>query len=570
MKKIFTAVAFVAFPSLLFAQSVTGAYSISRHDLRGTARFMSMGGAFGALGGDLSAISQNPGGIGIYRSNEIGLTLDLDAMQSQSKSMGFTQDDKMTRFNLNNIGAVFTLRLPSQTMPNLNFGFTYNKGASFNRRFKGGIPQLNTSMSNYIAGLSNANGLTEADVMSTDDYDPYNPSPGYRNVPWLTILGYDAMLTNPEGDPDDPHWYGQFGDGTSGSGRFEVQEKGSVDEYNIAIGGNINNVVYWGMDFDITSVDYRIQSVWGESLDNAYVYNPNSQQVGRYTSDWALYDNYKLNGTGFNFKLGVIVKPIQELRLGLAFHTPTYYNLNETYYDAHVAFDYPFKMKYDQTWANDGYPGGNSFNFKTPWRIIASAAGVIGNSLIISADYEWAGYNSMRYSDADMYGYVDPWYGWDDPWYDWGGWYGKPAVKAPQRSDYMNANDYANSYIKEVYRHTHTIRIGAEYRVIPSFSIRAGYSYSTSPVTTKAKDGAVEVPGTGVMTNYTLDNGTNYITCGVGYKHKGFYIDFAYVYKHMTSEYYPFSPDIANPASAVKSELTFNNSSLALSLGYKF
>ena len=72
------------------------------------------------------------------------------------------------------------------------------------------------------------------------------------------------------------------------------------------------------------------------------------------------------------------------------------------------------------------------------------------------------------------------------------------------------------------------------------------------------------------MTNYTLDNGTNYITCGVGYKHKGFYIDFAYVYKHMTSEYYPFSPDIANPASAVKSELTFNNSSLALSLGYKF
>ena len=570
MKKLSAIASLLAVPSVLYAQRVTGAYTISQQDLRGTARFMSMGGAFGALGGDLSAISQNPGGIGIYRSNEVGVTFGVDAGSSQSESFGFTRNSSLTKFNLNNIGAVFTMRLPGSVMPNLNFGFTYNKGASFNRKFKGGIPQIQTSLSNYIAGLSNANGLTEADVMSTDSYDPYNPPAGSRNVPWLAILGYDAMLTNPEGDPDNPRWYGQFGEGTTGSGAFDVQEKGSLDEYNIAIGGNINNVVYWGMDFDITSVDYRIQSVWGESLDNAYVYNPGTEQVGRYSSDWALHDNYKLNGTGFNFKLGVIVKPIQELRLGLAFHTPTYFNLNETYYDTHVSFNYPFKTDYNQTWANDGYPVGNSFNFKTPWKIIASAAGVIGNNLIVSADYEWNGYGSMRYSDADTYGYYDPWYGWDDPWSDWGGWYGKPATRSSGRADYVNANDYANSYIREVYRDTHTMRIGAEYRVIPSFSIRAGYSYSSSPVTTKAMNGDVEVPGTGVMTNYSLDNSTNYITCGIGYRFKGFYVDFAYVYKHMTSEYFPFSPDIANPSSAVKSRLKFDNSSLALSMGYKF
>ncbi len=134
----------------------------------------------------------------------------------------------------------------------------------------------------------------------------------------------------------------------------------------------------------------------------------------------------------------------------------------------------------------------------------------------------------------------------------------------------MSANDYANSKIKEIYRDTHTLRLGAEFRVLPSFSIRAGYSFYTSPVTTKAKDGRVEIPGTGVMTNYTLDNTTNYITCGVGYKHKGFYADLAYVYKHQTSEYYPFSPDVMDMATAVKSKLAFNNSQLALSIGYKF
>lgn len=556
------------------AQSVPSAYSISQQDLRGTARFMSMAGAFGALGGDLSTLGQNPGGIGIYRSNEIGFTVGLDMIGSKSTSGGFSNTENMTRFNLNNIGGVFTMKLPGSVMPNLNFGFTYNKGASFNRRYKGMIPNLQTSMSNYIAGISNAYDLNEADVSYGDNYDPYNPPVGTRTVPWLAVLGYYGFLTTPEVRSDEStDWYGQFGDGTSGVGAFDVEERGSVDEYNIALGGNINNVVFWGMDFDITSLDYRISSVWSESLDNAYVYNPNTERVGRMQADWSLYDNYRLNGTGFSYRLGVIVKPIQELRLGLAFHTPTYYNLNETYYDTHLDYDYPFPTKDNSTWANDGYSAGNSFNFSTPWRVIASMAGVIGNKLIVSADYEWNGYKHMKYSEADNYGYYDPWYDWDNPW-EWGDWYGAPsrsrADNGSPRADYMNANDFANSMIKKVYRDTHTFRIGAEFRVLPSFSVRAGYSYTTSPVTTEVKDYRVDVPGTGIMSNYSLDNQTQHVTCGVGYKHKGFYLDLAYVYKYTSSEYFPFSPDISDPASAVRSKLEFNKSSIALSMGYKF
>ena len=556
------------------AQSVPSAYSISQQDLRGTARFMSMAGAFGALGGDLSTLGQNPGGIGIYRSNEIGFTVGLDMIGSKATSGGFSNTENMTRFNLNNIGGVFTMKLPGSVMPNLNFGFTYNKGASFNRRYKGLIPNLQTSMSNYIAGISNAYDLNEADVSYGDNYDPYNPPVGTRTVPWLAVLGYYGFLTTPEVRSDEStDWYGQFGDGTSGVGAFDVEERGSVDEYNIALGGNINNVVFWGMDFDITSLDYRISSVWSESLDNAYVYNPNTERVGRMQADWSLYDNYRLNGTGFSYRLGVIVKPIQELRLGLAFHTPTYYNLNETYYDTHLDYDYPFPTKDNSTWANDGYSAGNSFNFSTPWRVIASMAGVIGNKLIVSADYEWNGYKHMKYSEADNYGYYDPWYDWDNPW-EWGDWYGAPsrsrADNGSPRGDYMNANDFANSIIKKVYRDTHTFRIGAEFRVLPSFSVRAGYSYTTSPVTTEVKDYRVDVPGTGIMSNYSLDNQTQHVTCGVGYKHKGFYLDLAYVYKYTSSEYFPFSPDISDPASAVRSKLEFNKSSIALSMGYKF
>lgn len=576
MKKIFTILSFGIIPLLCNAQSVPSAYSISQEDLRGTARYMSMGGAFGALGGDLTAITQNPGGIGIYRSNEIGITFGLDMNETKSQSGTFSANDNLTRFNLNNAGAVFTLKLYNNSVPNINVGFVYNKNASFNRRFHGSIPKLGTSMSNYIAGLSNAYGLNEADVSFGDNYDPYNPPAGNRYVPWLAVMGYYGFLTTPEGNSESPHWYGQFGDQTNGVGNFDVYEKGSVDEYNIILGANIKNIVYFGVDLDITTVDYRIQSSWGEMLNNAYVFNPEKKAVGLYDANWILYDNYRLSGTGFKFNMGFIVKPIQELRLGFAFHTPSFYTLNETYYDSHLNFNYPFRTEYTSEWANDGYPATNRINFQTPWRLIASVAGVIGSNFIISADYEWNGYKTMKYSDADIYDYYDPWYDWDNPYDDWG--WGYPWY-APKRSDdnmtnsrsnYQSPNDYANAKIKEVYRNSNTFRIGAEYRIIPSLSIRAGYSLTTSPISSKVRDFKEEVPGTGLMTNYSLDNSTNYITCGLGYKNKGFYADLAYVYKRQTSEYYPFSPDIANPSSAVKADITTNNSSLALTLGYKF
>ena len=137
-------------------------------------------------------------------------------------------------------------------------------------------------------------------------------------------------MINPNGDPNNPSWTGQFGDGTSGKANFDVTERGSVDEYNIAFGGNISNVVYWGMNFDIINFDYRLDAGYGEDLTGAYVYNPTTENVAATDSRWRMRNAYRANGTGFNYQLGVIVKPIQELRLGLAFHTPTWYNMTET------------------------------------------------------------------------------------------------------------------------------------------------------------------------------------------------------------------------------------------------
>lgn len=542
----------------VLGQSAIDGFMLSQPDMKGTARFMSMGGAFGALGGDLTTLSQNPAGIGVYRSHEIGFTLNLDVQQSTSDAQGFKTTDRQTKFLLNNIGGVASLKLNSSTFPNFNFGFTYNKASSFNRRYKGAVPVLSNSMSNYVAGMSNSEGLALDQVQGSD---AYNPPSGY-GAPWLSILGFDGYLITPQGNQDSPHWTGQWGSGTSGTGAFGVEEKGHVDEYNIALGGNIANVVYWGMDFGIIDLDYSLNSVWGEDLREAYV-DDNHQGLARTTAQWNLQNLYSASGNGFNYKLGVIVKPIQELRIGFAFHTPTWYNIDEQYA---ARINYKYGLDYirgDNVETNGGVPGSNSYNFRTPWRLIASVAGVIGNKCIISADYEWSSYNQMHfsYSDNDDYYYGD--YGYPDyPYY------------SQTRSSLNPQNDpfyLTNKDIKDYYQTSHTFRLGAEYRVTPHFSVRAGYSFTTSPVKEKVRDNQVDIYTSGTNPSYRFNNTTYYITCGLGYRVKRFYVDLAYVHKHLSSDWHAYTPDTQNPSiPSPQAKLSLNNSQIVLSAGLRF
>ena len=547
-------------------QGAIDAYSLSQPDMKGTARFMSMGGAFGALGGDLSSISQNPAGIGVYRSNDVGFTLDLDIQNSNSQADGMKYNLNQTKFLLNNIGAVFTLRLPSKTFPNVNFGFTYNKAASFNRIVGGNIMNLQNSMSNYIAGIANANELTEGDVVSTPDYDPYNPGYNDYAAPWLAILGYDSYLITPELDPKTgmTNWYGQWADSRSGnptigSGNFYMNEKGSVNEFNIAFGGNISDVLYWGMNFDIINLNYSLSSIWGENLENALVPDASSTLV-RNTAEWSLHNAYSVSGTGFNYQLGFILKPVQEFRLGFAFHTPTWYSLNENF-GASVNYLYGGSEKGFAT-TNDGLLGYNQFGLRTPWKIIASAAGVIGSNFILSFDYEWANYGTMHLSEPSYYSGYD--YG-----YDW--W---PYSGGPVASNFIDPNDpyaYENADIANYYKSSNTFRVGLEFKPTNRFSIRAGYAHVSSPVKKEAKNNLETIYTAGTNPSYRFDNNTNYVTCGLGYRLNQFYADLAYVYKHMGSEYHAYTPDIENRnIPSPQSKLNYVNNQVVLTLGYRF
>lgn len=552
------------------AQSAIDGFRFSPTDIKGTARFMGMGGAFGALGADLTTLSYNPAGVGVYRASDLGITLNLDAQNASATSMGDKTSTSQTKFLLNNIGGVATFRLNSAAVPNLNFGFTYNKTASFNGKVRGTIPQLRNSLSNYIAGISNSEQLSVWDVESTTSFNPYDPTDGGIAAPWISILGYDSYFVSPEGDPDNPRWQGQWGERTSGSGAFAEEVSGAVNEYNIALGGNIANVVYWGMDFGIIDLDYNISTMWGERLDNAYI-DLGSGTTSLMSANTRLNNQYFVSGNGFNYKLGVIVKPIQELRLGFAFHTPTWYSVEENY-SADTGFNYGGENRTTYSNTPNGY---NQYNFRTPWRFIASVAGVIEGRLILSADYDWQSYQYMHFSPYSSYswGWDGGWGGggwWDDPWY----W--RPAEQAEVTTrasgDHYVNDPFAstNADVKEYYKTSSTVRIGAEYRVTPRFSVRAGYAFTSSPVRSKAKEGKETIFTSGTLPSYTFDDNTNYVSCGLGYNFKSFYTDLAYMWKHRNGEWHAYTPDPENPGMSPSAKVGYNDHQVVLTMGFRF
>lgn len=556
MKKrfIFALSAAVALP--VMAQTAIDAYQLSRYDLRGTARFMSMGGAFGALGGDLSTLNQNPGGIGVYRKSEIGFTLDIEMQNATTTSTLEKYKDTQTKVGVNNFGYVGSAVTGSDIMPIFNWGFSYGRVASFNRRFQGST-DMNGSLSNLIAGYTNYDGYTRDELTGSDT----NWSRG--EAPLMSMLAYNSYIMNPVGNTNQ---YNGLWDPakTFGVSEFGVEEKGYIDEYEINVGGNFDNTLFWGLGVGITDIQYTRATYYGEYLDWAKlpelvngepVSGPATQikdENGNvYDSGFDLNSFKRITGTGVNVKFGLIYKPINELRIGFAVHTPTFYSLTQEE-DASIRSYYGYS--YDEN--TDSYSGPTTvetyspyvpadsydWKFRTPWRMIVSAAGVIGSNAIVSLDYEYRPYQNMS-------------------------------------AKYANGNsaDMTNNDIKSYYNSANIIRLGAEYRITPSFSVRAGYAYESTPTTKEVRNSEMEVFTSpydtgvpGLTPSYTLDNSTQYITCGLGYRYKNFYADAAYVHKSRKSEFHPYSgnnPYTPNPYTAEIKE-NFNN--IVLSVGFKF
>ncbi len=511
------------------AQTAVDAYMLTPVQLRGTARFVGMGGAFTSLGGDISSMTQNPAGLGIYRSSDLGFTFSISPRNYSSKTSLASWKDNETRAYFDNFGYVGVMNL-SGTLSAIQWGVSYNRLASFDRLSYSHNEPTETSLSNYIASYTN--GVHSDDLLSSDQDNPY-----ITGVDWLSALAYNAYMINNDGS--NYSYAGLYKNGTVGDALYSARERGYIDEYNIDIAGNVSDIVYWGLGLGIVDLSYSSESNYSESMADALVFNRANETLSSGSAGFNLYNNRYVSGSGVNLKLGVIVRPEEWLRIGVAFHTPTWLRLNHSGY-GEVYYNYTPNGETPNSSSVDTPDYSYASRLSTPWRLMAGISTTIAGQAILSLDYEHVAYDNMSMKE--------------------------------QSSTFPGTfveNTYANTDIKDYFKAANIIRIGAEYRINSSFSVRAGYNWQSTAVRNSAMNGESTIYTSGTDPSYTFHGDTNTFTLGAGYKYRSWYIDLAYQHSHRTGTFRAYTP-FENYRNTPSAEVATTQNNIVVSTGFRF
>lgn len=318
----------------------------------GTARYVGMGGAMTAIGGDPSAVQDNPAGLGLYRRGEIMLTVDGTIDQTcQNDSRDVYQ---RARFALPQVSAVWAWGNPSKQRGMIynNFMFSIQRLANYNRDVL--VEGVGMGMVETIC--EKTNGLAEEFLIDM----PWND----EEVGWLSILGYEGYLIDPVVDNQ---WIPAV---DFSSGTLSVSETGSADQYTLSWAGNISNQWYVGLSLNIPTITYTKRTSLLETSRN------NSAE---------LKSMYYASGVGVSGAVGLIYRPIQSLRIGASLQTPTVMQLSvQTEGDMYSTIA---GQKYDVL-----TPSSGSINTEiyAPLRTSFSVAGQMGNNALIAVQYDYA------------------------------------------------------------------------------------------------------------------------------------------------------------------------------------
>ncbi len=326
----------------------------------GTARFNAMAGSMGALGGDISTLSFNPAGIGVFRKSEFSFSPSLFLQSTSSTYRDVNNMDGRLNFNFGNIGIVgtFPLKNTSSGWNSLNFGFGYNRTNNFYNRIT--TSATNTTSSFLDTYIADAYGIKPKNL---DDFS--------------TGLAYDAYLINPIKDSTQyvhviPH-YGELQTKT-------IATKGAMGEIFASFGGNYKDRIFIGATIGVVKLKYQEEYTFRETDEKDTIKGFKS---------FTIKQNLLSSGTGINIKFGVIVKATDWLRLGAAVHSPTRISIADSY-------TLSMNSNLDNNFINSINSPDGAFNYSitTPFRAIGSLGFIINKRGLLNAEYEYVNYKN--------------------------------------------------------------------------------------------------------------------------------------------------------------------------------
>ncbi|WLD22546.1 outer membrane protein transport protein [Flavobacterium dauae] len=456
------------------------AVKIGSQQVNGSARFNAMGGAFGALGGDVSALQINPAGSALFNYNNFNFTGNVQIQKNNSLFNGSSSTAKESDLNLSNFGAIFVIdsKNQDQALKKVTIGLGYHTNARFNDRyFSSGVS--NQSVTNYFLDHANYgyNGAsipvdyvkTREGESITDLYDFLNGEPNGFSAQ-QAMLAYQGYLINDNGSDTG---YTLNGSGSSFYQENETYVSGFNNQLTGNVGFDINKKLYLGANLNVHFIDY---------LTSSAIYEENQSPVTDGYKELLFTNHTYTYGSGFSFNVGGIFKATEEFRIGASYQSPTWMSLQDEFSQSlqtNIIQDGKLNFYNIDPAITTLY---NKYSIKNPGSFTGSLAYVFGTKGLLSVDYTRKDYSTIKYK-ADG-------------------------------ADYSLTNNYYKNNLQA----TNEFRIGGEYR-INQVSLRAGYRFANSPYKNKE----------------TIGDLTSY-SGGIGYSFGASRIDLGYQFWQQDSQ----------------------------------
>lgn len=505
MKKILILPSLLLAVQAINAQVPEEALRLSWRTQAGTARNQAIGGAMGSLGGDATANIVNPAGLAFFKTSDFVITPGFQFGKEKNNFRG-------TAYNGTNDGS--TLIGTSGWVfggfgqnAKSSFALTVTKVANFNQFVTYNGQNNTTSFATPLADEFSASNLNINDALNSENVSLPTKMALYT---YLVDTAAGQVIARSEGT-------------TMLNQLHKSDISGGITEITLGMGHEVNKKVLLGASLGIPIV----------KLDrNTYYRESDATNVLNEFKHMAFHENYSLRGAGLNLRAGLIYRPQDYLRFGLAFHSPDMLMLRETY-KAGMATDVEnlFVNSYDSV-ASSAITGNDAENYKystyTPARIILSGSyvfreveDVTKQKGFISADIEYVNYQWMKFGSSDEET-------------DFSKEYYKPF----------------NEAIDAFYKGTFNFRLGGELK-FNTIMARLGFAYYGNPYKDKADLKASRMNLSG----------------GLGYRHKGVFVDLTYVHRINKDVNFPYR--VSAPHSNTFANLKETNGNVLLTIGFK-
>jgi len=482
----------------------------------GSARNMAIGGAMGSLGGDISALFVNPAGLGLYKTREVVFSPGFMFNNNKADFRGTDTKSKKSGFDIGTSGFVIGFNSPNSKWTNQAFSIGINQTANFNNYVSyGGLNDQSSYAEQYAeqlsqSGLNINKGLNE-------------PGFAYGTSPAIYTYLIDAFPNGTNGDSVIkalPEFL--LEKGIALNQQKTIETKGGIYELALGYAANMDDKLYIGGSLGIPIVNYQRFTRYKES-------DPSGDPNNNFDS-FEMNDNLTTKGFGINGKLGIIFKPKDAVRLGLAIHTPTFYTLTDretTDLTANTE-NYNGIIKASSTLFTGGQEGKTLYTATTAWKAIVSGSYVFREvndtrrqRAFVTADIEYAGYPGSSY---------------------------KADGENITSEDVQYYNDL-KSIIKDSYKSAINYRLGGELK-LHTVMFRLGGAYYSNPYNKKQN----------------LNAHLAQVSGGLGYRNHGVFVDLTYVHNLNKDASFPYRLSDKPNTYALQQNMRGN---VVMSVGFK-